>query len=292
MDDSLILIPCHNCRKRLGQVLNECRLLDTDIMVVDDGSSDGSAHIPEMEHVRFAVVQEHKGVGHALQEGFRVARQKGYRSVITLDADGAHDPKDIPGMIEYKKQNGVTLVIGNRWHGDLSGLPGCKVSANRFAAGLVRFAGGVNLPDVACGLRVMDVSMTGYFDETDGFGFLYSMLFNVVQKGGTIGSCPVNVRYDASDLWFTKKRELLDLVGLCEKWCSNASVLEKLHRIGDRVRHPELFSVCFSHDSVIRERYVVHPLAAYDGFMFQEQHASFCDCVDQAVCFEEWSRTS
>lgn len=288
MDSCLILIPCHNCRKRLGQVLLECRSLDLDldIMVVDDGSRDGSMLIPEMQHVRFAIVQEHKGVGHALQNGFRMAREKGYRTVITLDADGAHDPKDIPGMIECKMKNDVVMVIGNRWHGGrLSGLPGCKVSANRFAATLVGIAGGVSLPDVACGLRAIDVSMTGCLGETAGFGFMYEMIFSASKKGA-IGSYPVNVRYDASDLWFTKKRELLDLIGACENRCIEVSVLSELRKLCDLVMRFECFAVRFLLEGEIRGMYFVHPLVAYDGFVFQEQHASFFEGFENMVCFE------
>ncbi|MCF8382816.1 MAG: glycosyltransferase family 2 protein [Chlorobium sp.] len=292
MNGCIIIIPCYNGERRLGRVLHECGLLDADIVVIDDGSTDDSRRICMLHGVRVHSIDRNSGVGHALQAGFRIARENGYQTVVTLDADGAHDPKDIPGMIEWKMKNNVDMVIGNRWHGDaFSGIPSCKLSANRFAAALMKIAAGITLPDVACGLRVFDVSITERFGDTTGFGFLYEMIFCVLQQG-SIGSCPVNVRYDASDLWFTKKGELLDLIGICEKWCPDVAVLTKLRQIGAMVKGLERFAVCFSHDSRVKEMYVVHPLVANDGFVFQEQHASFYDGFDHVLCFEHGSCAS
>ena len=172
------------------------------MLAVDDGSSDNPQEVCESESIPFVASGQNRGVGHALQEGFRVAREKRCRTIITPDADGAHDPGDIPGMISYKEQNGFRMIVGNRlYDSHLSGIP--------------------------------------------GFWFLYEMLFGVFECGST-GSCPVNVRYDASDLWFTKKRELLELLDVCRNRSADSSVLLKLQQICDMIMRDERFTVCFT----------------------------------------------
>ena len=111
-----VLIPTYNNEKTLSRVLDGVLSYTPHVIVVNDGSTDSTAAIlsgyPQVEVVTFP---KNRGKGKALQEGFPVARAKGYTYVLTIDSDGQHFPEDIPTFITAIEQEEVpTLLVGNR----------------------------------------------------------------------------------------------------------------------------------------------------------------------------------
>ena len=124
----VVLLPAYNEEAVIGPVIESAKAHADEVVVIDDGSSDGSARIAR-EHG--AIVLRHvlnRGLGAALGTGFLYARQHGADVAVTLDADGQHDPSEIPGFVEAIRQ-GASVVIGSRMLGQ-EGMPWHRRTAN------------------------------------------------------------------------------------------------------------------------------------------------------------------
>lgn len=119
MQNSLIIIPAHNEEACIRQTLEEIQTqnLGYDILVINDGSSDLTAHEVARAGVDVVNLPFNVGYGVAVESGFKYAIRNGYSQVILLDADGQHDPACIKGMVERMKEEGVNVVIGSRFLG-------------------------------------------------------------------------------------------------------------------------------------------------------------------------------
>ncbi|HXI03901.1 MAG TPA: glycosyltransferase family 2 protein, partial [Candidatus Saccharimonadales bacterium] len=93
------------------------------------------------------------GKGAALATGFSDLLSRGAGAIVTLDADGQHDPAEIPRFLEAWRRGGADLIVGAR-AGALDGMSPLRRFGNRFSTRAVRFFGGPDLPDTQCGFRL------------------------------------------------------------------------------------------------------------------------------------------
>lgn len=117
MNSSLVLIPAYNEEKNIADVIHNIRKVSSefDILVIDDGSKDQTTSIIENLGVNLISLPYNLGYGVALQTGFLYAKQKGYKIVIQMDADGQHDPSYILDMLNEIQKPDVDVVIGSRF---------------------------------------------------------------------------------------------------------------------------------------------------------------------------------
>lgn len=115
--ECLIVIPALNEGTTIAAVLTRLRAgaRDQDVLVIDDGSRDDTA---EQARAHGATVVSHPfnlGYGAALQTGYKYADRGGYRYVVQMDADGQHDPDDVPRLLEPLRSGQADVVVGSRF---------------------------------------------------------------------------------------------------------------------------------------------------------------------------------
>ncbi len=143
------IIPAYNEEKTIGDIIKRTKKYVDKVIVVDDFSSDKTYNIAKKSG---AIVIRHKinsGVGKSTRDGFEKALSIGSDYIITLDADGQHDPDDIPKFIK-KLNMGYEFVIGRR---NLSNYPIIKRVGNFFLNVFVNFISGTLIPDTESGFR-------------------------------------------------------------------------------------------------------------------------------------------
>jgi glycosyltransferase involved in cell wall biosynthesis len=113
----ICIIPAYNEGANLPYVLAEVRACcpDLDVLVVDDGSTDGTASLLDTIGNPWLGFPERLGIGNAMRAGFRYAVRHGYEGAVRLDGDGQHRPKDIERMLAPIRAGEADVVLGSRY---------------------------------------------------------------------------------------------------------------------------------------------------------------------------------
>lgn len=167
----LILIPAWNEASRIGAVVEAFRD-GLPVLVVDDGSVDGTDEVARTAGAEVVKHEANQGKGVALATGFRYALRSGYRAVITLDADGQHDPSEAGKFVEAFERGEGDLIIGRR---DFRQMPFPRAQANAIGSWMLSRVLHVPIYDNQSGYRLhsrrlleaLDLRMTGFEFEVD-----------------------------------------------------------------------------------------------------------------------------
>ena len=154
----LVVIPALNANPTIGRIVTESLQAAGEVLVVDDGSSDGTG---EAAKAAGAIVIRHeinRGKGAALSTAFAWALERGYGAVVTLDADGQHVPAEIPRFIDCRRETGADLIIGSRRH-LFAGMVRRRRMANLFSAKAISFAAGQRIDDPQSGFRLYSAEL-------------------------------------------------------------------------------------------------------------------------------------
>lgn len=192
-----LLIPCLNEERALGSLLTELKSLRLPIIVVDDGSTDGTLDVALAHDVRVVRHDICQGKGNALRSGWAHARDWGYTGVITLDGDGQHRADDVAAVLDAARQAPQSLVIGARLKGR-DAQPARRRRANVVADWAVSKAAGQVITDSQSGLRYYPASVLDLKGlPTDHFVFESAILVESSrQLGARIRFVPIWARYE------------------------------------------------------------------------------------------------
>jgi glycosyltransferase involved in cell wall biosynthesis len=147
----IVLIPAYNEARFIGDVVQGA-LRYAPVIVIDDGSTDGSGAAAALAGAKVLVHTTNRGKGKALNTGFDYAVQRGVDAAITLDADGQHDPAEIPKFIAAFRAGKGEVIIGQR---DFSQMPARNQFGNRTGTFLLGLAMGRPIPDNQSGYRLL-----------------------------------------------------------------------------------------------------------------------------------------
>jgi dolichol-phosphate mannosyltransferase len=143
-----VVIPAYNEGSRVGKVIQGVKKFTKNIIVVDDGSEDGTSKVARGEGVRVLRHRINLGKGAGMKTGVEMAFDLGAEAIILLDADGQHDPKHIPEFIE-RLDRGFDIVFGSR---NLSfGVPLVRFLGNKIGSILISLVFKIYRSDMLCG---------------------------------------------------------------------------------------------------------------------------------------------
>jgi glycosyltransferase involved in cell wall biosynthesis len=188
------VIPAYRERGRIGALVRATAPHVGRVLVVDDGSADGTAE--EARHAGAEVLAHpaNRGKGAALLTGFAAAQAAGCRWVVTLDADGQHDPAQISLLWARARATNADLVIGDR---DLARvpMPAIRRRVNRWLSRRLSRRAGRALPDSQCGFRLLRLAaLEGLTFVTRHFEFESELLLTFIRAGRRVAFVPVTVR--------------------------------------------------------------------------------------------------
>lgn len=190
----LALIPAHNESGRVGAVVRGA-LAHLPVLVIDDGSSDATA--AEAEAAGAVVLRQtpNQGKGAALRAGFRRALDEGVAAVITLDADGQHDPAELPAFLALWRAQQPDLIIGER---HFRQMPFPRNLSNTLGRWLFSWALGQRVNDNQSGYRLLSRRMleATLASREQGFEFEVEMFLIAVQRGYRLAGVPIRTIYD------------------------------------------------------------------------------------------------
>ncbi len=189
----LALIPAYNEGLRVAEVVAGARAY-LSVLVVDDGSSDDTALKAESAGAVVLRQSPNQGKGAALRTGFRYAIENGCQAAITLDADGQHDPSEIPKFLERYAHQHADLIIGAR---DFSKMPLVRRFSNTFGRWSFSWALGQPDQDNQSGYRLISRRLMEAMlsSQEDGFEFEVDMIVVCVEKDFALDWVPICTIY-------------------------------------------------------------------------------------------------
>lgn len=193
------LIPAHNESLTIREIVERAAAHVETVLVMDDGSSDGTAEALAGLPARVVRGAEQRGKGARLVEGLDLLAREGFDHAITLDADGQHDPEAIPAFLEAAARQPGALVIGDR-SGDMAAMPGNRRHGIRFGNFFIGWACKQTIPDAQCGMRAYPLSMWRRLRipkrRTEGFLLETAVLLYAAENGVTFAFVPIAARYE------------------------------------------------------------------------------------------------
>jgi hypothetical protein len=196
---TIAIIPAYNEEAALPGVLAELRsvLPELDVVVVSDGSRDGTGDVARAAGVHVVELPYNLGIGGALQTGFRFAHRGGWGRAVQVDADGQHDPRQLGALLDAL-DGGADLVIGSRFAGPAGGYRvgrtrGRAMGAIRVA---VRLLSGRRFTDTSSGFRAFGPELIAYFADTYPAEYMDSVeaLLLALREGFSVVEVPVTMR--------------------------------------------------------------------------------------------------
>jgi len=187
------LIPGYNEAERIRAVIEATNAF-LPVLVVDDGSSDETASIAESAGATVLRQVPNQGKGAALKRGFRWAIENGADAVLMLDADGQHDPAEIPKFLHMHTANTSDLIIGYR---NFSEMPLARKIANTIGRASLSWAMGQKILDNQSGYRLVSRRLMQATLESDeaGFEFEVDMVVLCIRRGMRLDWVPIRTIY-------------------------------------------------------------------------------------------------
>jgi UDP:flavonoid glycosyltransferase YjiC (YdhE family) len=210
----IVVIPAYNEAGTINTVVaRTLKYLDR-IVVIDDGSTDGTADCLDESPVMILRHPRNLGKAAALWRGMQYALEQGATAVITLDADGQHDPGDIPALMDVHRCNPSAIIIGARLHAGRT-IPWLRYLANVIANFWISWAAGHRIHDSQSGFRLYPLPLLQvvgpHCDAASGFAFESELLIEAGRLGVPIRMVPVSVMY-GRHLRHSHFRQIRDVV--------------------------------------------------------------------------------
>jgi glycosyltransferase involved in cell wall biosynthesis len=189
-------IPCLNEELFIGSVVLKTKDYADQVIIIDDGSTDKTAIMAEKAGAKVISHGSNKGKGAAVNTAFRYAKNSGCKALVLLDGDGQHDPAYIPDLVKPILDDKADMVVGSRYLGIRSSIPGYRVWGHRVLTSLSNLGSRVKLTDSQSGLRAFSTkAMEAFSFAEEGLSVESEMQFLVKESGLRTIEIPISVGY-------------------------------------------------------------------------------------------------
>jgi dolichol-phosphate mannosyltransferase len=198
----VVIVPTFNERENLATIVGRIRssVPEADVLVADDNSPDGTGRVAdELAQADTQVRVMHRlgkeGLGAAYLAGFAWALQEGYDVVVEMDADGSHQPEQLPRLLDGLRT--ADLVLGSRWvpGGRTENWPKSRQLISQGGSAYTRLMLGVPLRDVTGGYRAFRADTLRGLDlhevASQGYCFQIDLAWRALQRGMTVREVPI-----------------------------------------------------------------------------------------------------
>lgn len=192
-----LVLPTYNNAGTLAEVIDSLLAYTSDIIVVNDGSTDATADILRVYEGRVVRVtyEVNRGKGYALKQGFRKALELGFEYALTIDTDGQHRAEDMQLFIEEIQRVPGALIVGSRLLKQKH-MPGGNTFANRFSNFWFCVQTGLNFPDTQSGYRLYPLKkMESMHVFTNRYEAELEVLVRCAWKNIPLRAIPIEVYY-------------------------------------------------------------------------------------------------
>ena len=196
MVKSVAIIPAYNEEVALGSIILRTLQYVDEVIIVNDGSDDKTVDVAKLAGAEIINHATNLGKGEELKPGFSAIGDADV--VVTIDADGQHNPDEIPSLIKPIIEDGADLVNGSRYmNGPEENTPAYRRVGQQVLDNATNISAGIKVTDSQSGFRAFSPAACKVFRFYDtGFGIESEMLVDVAEAGLKIVEVPITVRYD------------------------------------------------------------------------------------------------
>ncbi|BCR03197.1 glycosyl transferase [Desulfuromonas versatilis] len=206
----LVVIPLYNHGASVRAVAERALAVHEQVLVVDDGSSDGGAETLAGLPVAVLRHASNRGKGAAIMTAAREARRLGMTHIATIDADGQHDPADLPKLLEVVRETPLSVVVGTRDFATAN-VPGSSRFGRKFSNFWLRLQTGKSLGDTQSGFRIYPLRVLEALKLAEvHYSFEIEVLVKAAWAGVPLREAPISVHYPPGEERISHFRGFMD----------------------------------------------------------------------------------
>jgi glycosyltransferase involved in cell wall biosynthesis len=199
-DKTLLAIPVFNEQQYVNGVLDAAKQYIRNILVIDDGSTDGTAALlSRREGISIITHPENRGYGKSLADAFAFARSRNYDWLITMDCDEQHEPSSIPCFLESIRNDDADIISGTRYpqgHEVEASVPEDRREINRLITSLLNNRLGLEITDAFCGFKAYRVAALSAISITvPGYAMPMQFWVQAARAGLRLRELPIRLIY-------------------------------------------------------------------------------------------------
>ncbi len=196
--NACVVIPAYNEAPTIGKIISELKKQKLQVFVIDDGSTDDTAHIASAGGAFVLSNPKNRGKGYCLIKVFNHVFAAGFDAAVVMDGDGQHSPEDIKYFLEAAENSAHVIFIGNRMN-DTKNMPYIRLLTNKVMSSVISAIIKQKVPDSQCGFRLIkkelfekvNFSMRNYEIESE-------MIIKASRLGYKVSSIGISTIYNGS----------------------------------------------------------------------------------------------
>ena len=216
--DVIALIPAFNEAKRIAEIVTRTQPHVATVVVIDDGSADATAELARQAGAIVLQHPENRGKGAAITTALEHLAKSKAEAGVFLDADGQHDPSEVPQFIAALNEEQAGLVVGTRMS-NVQNMPLIRKWTNEFTSWLTSKLARQRIPDSQCGYRLIHRSVLPAVNLTSArFEADTEMLIQAGRAGHKIVSVPIRTIYEGQTSHIQPVRDAVRFLRLLGKY--------------------------------------------------------------------------